>query len=127
MADRQSSRLLVETPLARVYDVVCRTPRSGYGALMFNSVTQIGLPRRGVFIMERCGEPVVVDTNTALVLGPDDEYRVGHPRATEMTEPSSCLPPISSRRRSGASAAAWAACARATTSLSASSLAPSVI
>ncbi|MGH2391879.1 MAG: helix-turn-helix domain-containing protein [Candidatus Limnocylindria bacterium] len=79
MTESQSSRLLVESPLARVYDVVCRTPRSGYGSLMFNSVTQIGLPRRGVFVMERRGEPVVVDTNTALVLGPDDEYRVGHP------------------------------------------------
>src|SRR5439155_81056 len=35
--------------------------------------------RRGVFVLERRGEPVVVDTNTALVLGPDDEYRVRHP------------------------------------------------
>jgi AraC family transcriptional regulator len=79
MTESQTSRLLVESPLVRVYDVVCRTPRSGYGPLMFNSVTQIGLPRRGVFVMERRGEPVVIDTNTALVLGPDDEYRVRHP------------------------------------------------
>jgi AraC family transcriptional regulator len=79
MVESQSSRLLVESPLVLVYDVVCRTPRSGYGAFMLNSVTQIGLPRRGLFVMERRGEPVTVDTNTALVLGPDDEYRVGHP------------------------------------------------
>src|SRR5438876_6294659 len=80
MSESQTSRLLVESPLARVYDVVCTTPRSGYGALMFNSATQIALPRRGVFVMERRGEPLVVDTNTVLVLGPDDEYRVRHPR-----------------------------------------------
>jgi AraC-like DNA-binding protein len=79
MTESQTSRLLVESPLVRVYDVVCTTPRSGYGVLMLNSVTQIGLPRRGVFVMERRGEPVVIDTNTALVLGPDDEYRVRHP------------------------------------------------
>lgn len=79
MAERQSSRLLFESPLARVYDVVCRTPRSSYGALMLNAVTQIGLPRRGVFLMERRGETAVIDTNTALMLGPEDEYRVAHP------------------------------------------------
>jgi AraC-like DNA-binding protein len=79
MTESQTSRLLVESPLARVYDVVCTTPRSGYGALMLNSVTQIGLPRRGIFVMERRGEPVVLDTNTALLLGPDDEYRTCHP------------------------------------------------
>lgn len=79
MMEFQTARLLVDSPLARVYDVACRAPRSGYGTIMLNSGTQIGLPRRGVFIMERRGEPVVVDTNTALVLGPDDEYRVRHP------------------------------------------------
>jgi AraC-like DNA-binding protein len=79
MTESQTSQLLFESSLVRVYDVVCRTPRSGYSALMFNSGTQIGLPRRGVFVMERRGEPVVVDTNSALVLGPDDEYRVRHP------------------------------------------------
>src|SRR5437867_8449032 len=79
MAESQSSRLLLESPLARVYDVVCRTPRSGYGALMLNAVTQIGLPRRGAFLIERRGETAVVDTNTVLMLGPDDEYRVAHP------------------------------------------------
>src|SRR6266536_6325345 len=79
MAERQLSRLLLESPLARVYDVVCRTPRSGYGALMVNAVPQICLPRRGVYLIERRGQTTVVDTNTALMLGPDDEYRVAHP------------------------------------------------
>lgn len=81
MAELQSTRLLLDSPVARVYDVVCREPQSPYGAAMFNAVTQIGLPRRGVFLMERRGQPVVVDTNTALVLGAEDEYRVGHPTA----------------------------------------------
>jgi AraC family transcriptional regulator len=75
----QSSRLLLESPLARVYDVDCRTPRSGYGALMLNPVIQIGLPRRGVYLVERQGESTVIDTNIALMLGPEDEYRVAHP------------------------------------------------
>jgi AraC-like DNA-binding protein len=79
MAESQSSRLLLDSPLARVYDVVCRTPRSGYGELMLNAITQIGLPRRGVFVMERRGETVAIDTNTVLMLGPEDEYRVAHP------------------------------------------------
>src|SRR6266540_6255373 len=79
MAERQVSRMLLDSPLARVYDVVCRTPRSGYGALMLNAVTQIGFPRRSVFLIERRRESAVIDTNTALMLGPDDEYRVAHP------------------------------------------------
>ena len=79
MMEFQTARRLVDSPLVRVYDVACGAPRSGYGPVMLNSGTQIGLPRRGLFVMERRGEPVVVDTNTALVLGPDDEYRVRHP------------------------------------------------
>jgi AraC family transcriptional regulator len=79
MAERQSSRLLLESPMARVYDVVCRTPRSSYGPLMLNAVTHVALPRRGVFLIERRAETSVVDTNTALMLDPEDEYRVAHP------------------------------------------------
>jgi AraC family transcriptional regulator len=79
MTESQASRRLVDSPLARVYDVVCTTPRSGYGALMYSGETVVALPRRGVFVMERRGEAVVVDTNTAVVLRPDDEYRIRHP------------------------------------------------
>jgi AraC family transcriptional regulator len=79
IAEAQRTHLLFDSSLARVYDVVCREARSPFGAVMFNTVPWIGLPRRGVFIMERRGEPIVVDTNTALVLGPDDEYRNSHP------------------------------------------------
>lgn len=79
MAELQSTHLLFDSPVARVYNIVCHEPSSAYGATMFNAVTQIGLPRRGVFLMERRGERVVVDTNTAIVFGPGDEYRVGHP------------------------------------------------
>jgi AraC-like DNA-binding protein len=78
MPDRHSSRL-VASPLIEVYDVVCRAPRSGSGALELTTVPQIALPRRGVFIVQTRGEPVVVDTNTALVFGLDEEYRVSHP------------------------------------------------
>jgi AraC family transcriptional regulator len=93
MAELQSTRLLLDSPVARVYDVVCREPQSPYGAAMFNAVTQIGLPRRGVFLMERRGRPLVVDTNTALVLGAEDEYRVGHPTAAGDEGTVLVLPP----------------------------------
>src|SRR5438105_137940 len=73
------SAALVETPLVQVYDVVCRARRSPYGELEAGNVAQVILPRRGVFIVERRGEPVVVDATTALVLGANEEYRVGHP------------------------------------------------
>jgi AraC-like DNA-binding protein len=46
---------------------------------MFNAAIHVGLPRRGVFVVSRRGEPIVVDTTTALVLGLDDEYRISHP------------------------------------------------
>jgi len=78
MPERQSSRL-VASPLVEVYDVVCRAPRSGSGALELTTVPQIALPRRGVFIVQTRGESVVVDTNTALVFGLDEEYRATHP------------------------------------------------
>jgi AraC family transcriptional regulator len=79
MAEDQSTQLLVETPVARVFDVVCRAPRSGYGRAEYNTAGQIGLPRRGVFILERRGTPIVVDPTTAVLLARDDEYRVRHP------------------------------------------------
>lgn len=79
MAELQSTQLLTETPLLRAFEVTCRERRSRFGAPMFNSVTQIGLPRRGLFLMKVRGQDVVLDPNTALVLGAEDEYRVGHP------------------------------------------------
>ena len=81
MAELQSTQLLAETPLLRAHEVVCREPRSGFGEAMFNAVAQIGLPRRGLFLMKVRGKEVVVDPNTALVLGAEDEYRIGHPVA----------------------------------------------
>jgi AraC family transcriptional regulator len=78
MPERQSSRL-VASPLIDVYDVVCRAPRSGSGALESTTVPQIAIARRGVFAVQSRGEPAVVDTNTALVFGLDEEYRVSHP------------------------------------------------
>ena len=81
MPELQSTQLLVETPLVRAYQVSCREPVSRFGEAMLNPVAQIGLPRRGVFLMKVRGQEVVVDPNTALVLGAEDEYRVGHPIA----------------------------------------------
>jgi len=80
-APERHSSALVETPIVRVYDVSCRAPRSPYGSLEVGGVAQVILPRRGVFIVERRGEPMVVDTTTALVIGADEEYRVSHPGA----------------------------------------------
>jgi AraC family transcriptional regulator len=77
--EHQRTRLLVESRLLRIFDVNCWAPRSGYGGMEFNPVAQMGVPRRGVFVIERCGETAVIDTNTALLLGPADEYRISHP------------------------------------------------
>ena len=79
MAEEQSTELLVKTPAVRVFDVVCRASRSGFGLAMCNTVAQVALPRRGVFTLERRGRAVVVDPTTAVLLAGDDEYRVGHP------------------------------------------------
>jgi AraC family transcriptional regulator len=72
-------RLLIESQLVRVFDITCWAPRSDYTAMEFNTVAQLGLLRRGAYVVERCGETAVIDTNTALLLGPEDEYRVSHP------------------------------------------------
>jgi AraC-like DNA-binding protein len=79
MPPEQSSHLLADSPLVRVYDVVCRAPRSPYGAAMFTAMTYVALPRRGAFLMQRRGERILVDANTTVVLRPDDEYRIAHP------------------------------------------------
>jgi AraC family transcriptional regulator len=78
MQERQSYQL-VESPLAQIYDVVCRAPQSGYGEIEFTTVPQIALPRRGVFVVDRHREQVVVDTNAAVLFGLEEEYRVSHP------------------------------------------------
>jgi AraC family transcriptional regulator len=78
MPTRESWHLL-ESPLVQVWDAVCRAPRSGYGPLEVVTTAQIVLARRGVFVVKRRGEQVVVDTNAVLVFGLDDEYHVSHP------------------------------------------------
>ncbi len=75
---RESSRLL-DSPLTQVWDVLCQVERSSFAASEFTTRPQIVLPRRGVFVVDRRGEQVVADTNAALVLGLDEEYRVSHP------------------------------------------------
>jgi hypothetical protein len=60
---------LFESPLVRVFDVCCRAARSGRGAEEFSGVAQVVLPRRGVFVVDRGQEQVVIDVNTALILG----------------------------------------------------------
>jgi AraC-like DNA-binding protein len=79
VAESLSACLLLDSPLVRVWDAICREPRAGYGELKAASEAQVGLLRRGAYVVERWGQPVVVDTNTVLALGIDDEYRVGHP------------------------------------------------
>jgi AraC family transcriptional regulator len=79
MTDAQTERLLVDSPLARVYDIVCRDRRSAFGPAMRIPATQVALPRRGVFVLERRGSAMVVDPTTALLLEADDEYRIRHP------------------------------------------------
>jgi len=78
MKARESSQLF-DSPLGQFWDVACHAERSDFGACEFVTVPQIVLPRRGVFVVERRGEQAVADSNTALFLGHDDEYRVSHP------------------------------------------------
>jgi AraC family transcriptional regulator len=72
-------RPLFEAPLARVADVTCRAPRETAGAAEWSAATELVLPRRGVFVVHRGGEPVVADAATAVVLRAGEEYRFGHP------------------------------------------------
>lgn len=78
MAERQAIALF-ESPLVQAYDVCCRARQSGYGIKEWSGVAQVVLPRRGVFVVERRGEPVVADVNTALIFGAHEGYRVSHP------------------------------------------------
>ena len=43
------------------------------------TLAQVVLPRRGVFVVDRQRETTAVDTNTILVLGRQEPYRVSHP------------------------------------------------
>jgi AraC family transcriptional regulator len=71
--------VLLDSELVGVFDVCCHAGRSGFGDDETATVTQIVLPRRGVFVVDRRGEVMAVDTNTVLVLGKDEPYRVSHP------------------------------------------------
>jgi AraC-like DNA-binding protein len=78
MFERRAS-LLVQSSLFEVHDVRCRTSPSGYGAADRSGVAQIIAPRRGVFGVERRGEPFVIDAASVFIVHPDDECRVSHP------------------------------------------------
>jgi AraC family transcriptional regulator len=78
MAQRHAQPLL-DAPLARVADVACSAPRSQAGDPEWSGATELVLPRRGVFVVHRGGEPVVADAATALVLRAGHEYSVSHP------------------------------------------------
>src|ERR1043165_5528752 len=75
------SDLTFHSPLVRVFDVTCHAPPSGYSSEEWCSVTQIVVPRRGVFMLRRQHMPIVVDPNTALDYGMGDTYQISHPAA----------------------------------------------
>jgi AraC family transcriptional regulator len=73
------SDLVFHSPLVRVFDVECHAPQSGYGGEEWCSATQIFVPRRGVFMLNLHGAPIIADPNTALVFGIGDTYQISHP------------------------------------------------
>ncbi len=75
----RNSDLVFHSPLVRVFDVTCHAPRSGCDREEYCSVTQIVVPRRGVFLLHHQGTPIVADPNTALIFGMGDTYQISHP------------------------------------------------
>jgi AraC family transcriptional regulator len=75
----RNSALVFHSLLVRVFDVSCHAPQSGYGGEEWCSATQIIVPRRGVFMLNHNGAPIVADPNTALVFGMGDTYQISHP------------------------------------------------
>lgn len=78
MSDRRSD-LVFDSQLVRVFDVTCHAPKSGCSSEEWCSVSQIVVPRRGVFMMHQRGRLIVADANTALIFGVGDTYQVSHP------------------------------------------------
>jgi AraC family transcriptional regulator len=70
---------VLDGPLVRAADVACHAPRSPASDTEWSAATELVLPRRGVFVVHRDGEPVVADPATAIVLRAGEEYRVSHP------------------------------------------------
>lgn len=73
------SDLIFQSPLVRVFDVTCCAPQSGSSEEEWCSVTQIVVPRRGVFMLHHRRAPIVADPNTALVYGIGETYQISHP------------------------------------------------
>jgi len=71
--------LIFHSPLVRVFDVTCHAPQSSNSSEEWCSVTQIVVPRRGVFTLHHRSKSIVADPNTALVYGMGDTYQIGHP------------------------------------------------
>lgn len=70
---------LTKSDLVAVYDVTCHAPRSGFEIKDVTTVTEVVLLRRGVFVIDTCGQEVLAHVGCALVLGPHQEFRVAHP------------------------------------------------
>jgi AraC family transcriptional regulator len=75
------AHLLLDTPMARVTDVACRSPRRGPGAEEGDGeAPSLVIPRRGVFCVHRGAAERTADPNSVLLLG-GAGYRVSHPAA----------------------------------------------
>jgi AraC-like DNA-binding protein len=72
-------RALVESPLAAVRDIACRSGRSGPGELRGGEGTHLVLVRHGAFTAHVGRQAHVADVCTALVSWADTEYRISHP------------------------------------------------
>jgi AraC family transcriptional regulator len=72
-------KVIFDSPLVRVTDIVCRHPRGGCGCERGGERTHLTLLRRGGFGYHVHGEVHVGDPAVALLHRAGDSYRISHP------------------------------------------------
>ena len=74
-------RLLTTTEDLEVYDSRCYVPRSGYKDREGPTVTEVVIPRRGVFAAHGCGKEILGNVGCVVLIGAHEDYSVAHPGA----------------------------------------------
>jgi AraC-like DNA-binding protein len=72
-------RLVFESPIVTIREIVCDAARGHGGAPECNEIPCIAVPLRGCYAVERRRNDIVADANTAAFFYAGAPYRVSHP------------------------------------------------
>jgi AraC family transcriptional regulator len=86
-----AARVLFSSPMLKISDFTCDTPKSGCGRERCDPISSITIVRRGVHAYHARGRAALAEAGLALLYRGGERYRLSHPHHREVPDRSTCI------------------------------------